>query len=134
MFDEYGRKRVLLELVVILAIVTIENWKNRDVIPEENIDNKPIRAYTDYKLQAMIDSVRIARELGANSEYEMELKVVAEGKKYGAIKKAYFEAFHMPVFSCDSGLYFDELSEEEQPGIHVRRVGGREPLRSDRRR
>ena len=37
--------------------------------------------------------------------------------------KAYFEAFHMPVFSCDSGLYFDELSEEEQPGIHVRRVG-----------
>ena len=92
MFDEHGRKRSLLELLVILAVVTIKNWKNRDVIPEENIDNKPIRAYTDYKLQAMIDSVRIARELGANSEYEMELKVVAEGKKYGAIKKAYFEA------------------------------------------
>ena len=32
----------------------------------------------------------------------------------------------MPVFSCDSGLYFDELSEEEQPGIHVRRVNGKE--------
>jgi len=40
--------------------------------------------------------------------------------------KAYFEAFHMPVFSCDSGLYFDELAEEEQPGIHVRRVNGKE--------
>jgi len=39
---------------------------------------------------------------------------------------AYFKAFHMPVFSCDSGLYFDELTEEEQPGIHVRRVGGKE--------
>ena len=40
--------------------------------------------------------------------------------------RAYFEAFHMPVFSCDSGLYFDELAEEEQPGIHVRRIGGKE--------
>ena len=40
--------------------------------------------------------------------------------------RAYYEAFHMPVFSGDSGLYFDELSEEEQPGIHVRRVQGKE--------
>ena len=40
--------------------------------------------------------------------------------------RAYYEAFHIPVFSCDSGLYFDELSDEEQPGIHVRRVNGKE--------
>lgn len=40
--------------------------------------------------------------------------------------RAYYEAFQMPVFSCDSGLYFDELEDEEQPGIHVRRVNGRE--------
>lgn len=40
--------------------------------------------------------------------------------------RAYFEAFGIPVFSCDSGLYFEELSEEEQPGLHVRRVGGKE--------
>lgn len=40
--------------------------------------------------------------------------------------RAYYEAFHMPVFSCDSGLYFDEITEEEQPGIHVRRVNGKE--------
>ncbi|MBQ8315893.1 MAG: hypothetical protein IJX95_09185 [Lachnospiraceae bacterium] len=40
--------------------------------------------------------------------------------------RAYFDAFHMPVFSCDSGLYFEELTEEEQPGLHVRRVGGKE--------
>lgn len=32
----------------------------------------------------------------------------------------------MPVFSCDSGLYFDELDEKEQPGLYVRRVGGKE--------
>lgn len=40
--------------------------------------------------------------------------------------RTYYNAFHMPVFSCDSGLYFEELSQEEQPGLHVRRVGGRE--------
>ena len=40
--------------------------------------------------------------------------------------RAYFEAFRIPVFSCDSGLYFDGVSDEEQPGIYVRRVGGRE--------
>ena len=40
--------------------------------------------------------------------------------------RAYYEVFHMPVFSCDSGLYFDELQENEQPGLHVRRVNGKE--------
>ena len=37
----------------------------------------------------------------------------------------YYEVLHMPVFSCDTGLYFDGLSEELQPGIHVRNVRGR---------
>ena len=40
--------------------------------------------------------------------------------------EAYYKVFGMPVFSCDSGLYFDELEEEEQPGLHVRRVNGKE--------
>lgn len=40
--------------------------------------------------------------------------------------KAYYKAFHMPVFSCDSGLYFDELPEDEQPGLYVRRIKGKE--------
>lgn len=44
-----------------------------------------------------------------------------------ARKKAlsYYHAFGIPVFSCDSGLYIDNLPEELQPGIHVRRIGGR---------
>ncbi len=40
--------------------------------------------------------------------------------------KAYFEAFAMPVFSCDSGLYFDDLEDALQPGTHIRRIGGKE--------
>ncbi len=39
--------------------------------------------------------------------------------------RAYYEAFGIPVFSCDSGLYLDEVTEEEQPGIHVRTIGGK---------
>lgn len=43
-----------------------------------------------------------------------------------AVKKArcYYEVLRMPVFSCDSGLYFDGIPNELQPGTHVRRVGG----------
>lgn len=35
---------------------------------------------------------------------------------------AYYEAFQIPVFSCDSGLYFDNVPNEVQPGVHVRNV------------
>lgn len=38
---------------------------------------------------------------------------------------AYYEAFHMPVFSCDSGLYFDNVPSTVSPGIHVRTIGGK---------
>lgn len=39
--------------------------------------------------------------------------------------KAYHEFYRMPVFSCDSGLYFDNVPDEVQPGVNVRRVNGR---------
>ena len=38
---------------------------------------------------------------------------------------AYYEAFHIPVFSCNSGLYFDNVPEAIQPGVHVRNVNGK---------
>ena len=39
---------------------------------------------------------------------------------------AYFDAFSVPVFSCDSGLYFDGIDDALQPGTHVRRINGKE--------
>ena len=39
--------------------------------------------------------------------------------------KAYYGAYGIPVFSCDSGLYFDGMPDHVQPGVHVRNVGGR---------
>lgn len=40
--------------------------------------------------------------------------------------KAYFEVYKAPVFSCDTGLYFENVPQEYQPGIYVRRVKGYE--------
>jgi 8-oxo-dGTP diphosphatase len=40
--------------------------------------------------------------------------------------RSYYRAFSMPIFSCDSGLYFEGLADDEQPGVHVRRIGGQE--------
>lgn len=37
---------------------------------------------------------------------------------------AYYKATGMPVFSCDSGLFIEGLNDQDQPGVHVRRVGG----------
>ncbi len=44
-----------------------------------------------------------------------------------AEKKAltYYEAFRVPLFSCDSGLYLDGVPDELQPGIHVRTINGK---------
>lgn len=38
----------------------------------------------------------------------------------------YFKEFKVPVFSCDSGLYIEGLERKKQPGVHVRRVNGKE--------
>lgn len=39
---------------------------------------------------------------------------------------AYHKLINMPVFSCDSGLYIEGLEEDRQPGVHVKRIGGRQ--------
>lgn len=84
------------------------------------------------KITVMENAIRdLGIELISLNDLNCELPRVNENGKTplenAEIKaRAYYEAFHIPVFSCDSGLYFDELSDEEQPGIHVRRVNGRE--------
>lgn len=84
------------------------------------------------KLLAMKKSVEgLDIELIGLRDLECELPIIEENGKTplenAEIKaRAYFAAFHMPVFSCDSGLYFDELTDEEQPGIYVRRVNDKE--------
>lgn len=80
-------------------------------------------------MKAAVESIDI--ELIGLCDIDSELPAVNENGKTpleNAEKKAkaYYKAFHMPVFSCDSGLYFDELQEDEQPGLRVRRIKGKE--------
>lgn len=84
------------------------------------------------KIQAMKTAVEsLDIELIGLGDMDSELPSIIENGKTplenAEIKaRAYYEAFHIPVFSCDSGLYFDELCEEEQPGLRVRRINGKE--------
>lgn len=84
------------------------------------------------KLQVMKNAVEsLDIELIGLGDIDGELPSIIENGKTplenAEIKaRAYYEAFRMPVFSCDSGLYFDELQEDEQPGLHVRRINGKE--------
>lgn len=86
--------------------------------------------------QAKLDSMRrITKPLGLDMislrDIDQPLPVINENGKNplenARIKaSAYYKAFSMPVFSCDSGLYFDGLDEKLQPGTHTRRVNGKE--------
>lgn len=39
--------------------------------------------------------------------------------------QTYYRFYGVPVLSQDCGLYFDNVPDEVQPGIHVRNVGGK---------
>jgi XTP/dITP diphosphohydrolase len=36
----------------------------------------------------------------------------------------YYQQLRKPVFSCDSGLYFDDVAQEDQPGVFIKRING----------
>lgn len=86
------------------------------------------------KLSAMRNRLeQLDIELIGLNDLRVEGKNVPEVKEDGntplenARLKAmvYYEDFQIPVFSCDSGLYFDNVPDEVQPGVHVRNVNGK---------
>lgn len=62
------------------------------------------------------------REMDKVPDIQEEGKDPRENARMKA--EAYWTAYHIPVFSCDSGLFIKELPQELQPGVHVRRQGG----------
>ena len=68
--------------------------------------------------------------IGLNDIKKKIPKVIEDGETplENAKKKAetYFQEFKIPVFSCDSGLYFEGVNDIDQPGVYIRRVKGRE--------
>ena len=64
--------------------------------------------------------------LGLNISVEENGKTAIENAFLKA--KAYYEATKLPTIAEDSGLYIDKFSENEQPGLFVKRVNGKEGL------
>lgn len=83
------------------------------------------------KLEVMRERLKILGiELIGLKDLEQEIPDIIEDGKTpleNARKKAlgYYHAYNMPVFSCDSGLYIDEIPEDIQPGVHVRIISGK---------
>ena len=84
------------------------------------------------KLNSMKDNIKgLEIELIGLSDVNIKLPFIDENGRdplENAVIKAknYYSAIKRPLFSCDSGLYIDELPDSLQPGVHVRRVNGRE--------
>ncbi|GFP76123.1 non-canonical purine NTP pyrophosphatase [Clostridium fungisolvens] len=86
--------------------------------------------YNPSKLTSMIkmlDGLNI--EVTGIGSIDLNLKGSDETGKDpldNAIEKAttYYEQLKIPVFSCDTGLFFDGVEEEDQPGVLVKRIHG----------
>lgn len=61
-----------------------------------------------------MDEVPVAPEEGSTPQENARQKALF-----------YYEHYQIPLFSCDSGLYFENLPRELQPGIHVRSPRGK---------
>lgn len=82
------------------------------------------------KLQSMIDMLDGLRvEIESLASLDMVLQEAPEDGNEpldNAIQKAttYYRQIGRPVFSCDSGLYFEGVPMEDQPGVWIKRIHG----------
>ncbi|MBN1263079.1 MAG: hypothetical protein JW991_01855 [Candidatus Pacebacteria bacterium] len=60
------------------------------------------------------------REDGQTAEANAEIKA-----------KFYSQKCHLPVFAEDEALYVDFLPEDQQPGVHIRRIDGKTEVDDD---
>ena len=70
-----------------------------------------------------------ARDLGVALHIEEDGQTLQDNARKKA--RTYARALGLPVLSIDNALYMEGLPLEEQPGIHVRRIPGREGRPSD---
>jgi len=86
--------------------------------------------YNPSKVKSMIKKLEgLDIEIKGLECLNLELQEAEESGKEpldNAREKAltYYKQLRKPVFSCDSGLYFDDVSEEDQPGVFIKRING----------
>lgn len=69
-------------------------------------------------------------ELVSPKDLNIKLNIIENGNTTveNTLKKisAYYEVTGIPTIAGDSGLYIENIPEEKQPGLFVRRVNGKE--------
>lgn len=92
LWDENGRKRSTIELLIILAIVTIHNengkWEALTNNPSQTQETlkHPIYAKRDWKIQNMVDTIRVAREEKIDNLKQLETRLDLVGKDISKAK------------------------------------------------
>lgn len=90
-----------------------------------------------FKKELMIKRLKELKEIEIVTPKDLgiSIDVVEDGNtpEENAYKKAkaYYDVAKIPTIAEDSGLYIDKFSDEEQPGLFVKRVNGREDLTDD---
>lgn len=91
-WDKNGRKRTTLELIIILAIVTIQKengkWEphSPSSIEPQELKRRPIYAKKDWKVQNMLDTIKMAREENIENINELEERLDIAGKNVSKAK------------------------------------------------
>ena len=90
-----------------------------------------------YKLNLMKERLACFEDIEVVSPQDLGLSidVVEDGitAEENATKKAvaFHEASNLPTIAEDSGLYIEKFKEEEQPGLFVKRINGKEGISDD---
>ena len=77
------------------------------------LERIPVELVDPHELGLAVD----AAETGDTPEENARIKAIA-----------YFEASGIPAFSLDAALRIEGLPDDQQPGVHVRRIGGGDSL------
>lgn len=76
-----------------------------------------------YRLKGYEIELVTPKEIGIHIDVEENGTTPIENARLKA--KAYSEKIGIPTLAADSGLYIDAISENDQPGLYVRRVRGK---------
>lgn len=84
-----GRRRTSVELILLLAMVIIKNEAdkfNKSNMNIEDFESNPIYGKTDWKLQNMIDTIKVSREEKINNVEDIEKKLKESGIQLSRLK------------------------------------------------
>lgn len=85
-YDKTGRKRTLVELICIL-IITIYRSEMQKHAPPTTMTGHVIHARVDRNVQAMVDSMRLSREMNINTPEDVSARITDTGKQMNGLKK-----------------------------------------------